>query len=54
MNGNHITITPLELIKLVNQTYEYIASQLKMTDDDVKLVALTLAEIIEKNRALKS
>lgn len=54
MNKTSITITPLELIKLVNQTYEFIASQFKMTDDDIKLVALTLAEIIEKNKVLKS
>lgn len=54
MNKEHITITPLEVMKLVNQSYEFIASQFQMTDDDIKLVALTLVDIIEKNKALKS
>lgn len=39
MNKTNVTITPLEVMKLVNQTYEFISSQFKMTDDDIKLVA---------------
>lgn len=53
MNQVDITITPLEVMKLVNQTYEFIASQFKMTDDDIVLVANTLSDIIQKNKVLK-
>lgn len=54
MNKINITITPSELMKLVYHTYEFISTQSKMTDDDIKLVAMTLAEIIEKNNVLRS
>lgn len=53
MNKLNISLTPHEVMRLVEQTYVFISTQMKMTDDDIKLVASTLCEIIEKNNALK-